>query len=772
MGPLSDQLTQKSMNAWYFSFEFPPEFGGGLSSYMGVVAEAYGRRNDGFLVVFTLSFDQSGLMTTRYLHDNVLLVSLNPRRSLEANSLGWWVNVSRLFERFADLLMVQVESGALNIPRPNYIEFADGFGIGTLTVQQKLCGNSRFAQIPIVVNAHTPTYIINRMNQVPVYRLPNYWTGKMELQALAGADLVIGPSQAILDVLQDELQETGARFRRAEVLHNPFFVEEYESEEQPADFDHFYMASRLTHWKGPEQAIQAMQVLWSAGVEVPLLVYGEDKYFEPADSMYSAYIEKQYKRWVDRGLIQLMGKVPREEIKARARTAFAQLHPSHFDNFPYSVVEAMSEGQVCIAGVDGGIKEIATDGYNIILADVNDPKSFSSALERAMGLNSEERAKFAENAMQTVRSSCDPDFYLTKKEKIVSELEHTEVDGGPSQANDGGLPESFPFLSPPDEACVFPVAESDEGPALSVVIPYFNMGEFVDETIESVTSCTIQNLEIVLVNDGSNDPASIARLDELHKTHGLDEQRLRIVNIPNGGVANARNTGVREARAPLVTLLDPDDLVASRYYEKAIRILRHYANVSFVGAWIEDYNQEGRIRNWATWNAEPPIQLLMNQTNCQSLVYKREAFLQDGEHDSDLRMFLDDWEGVISLLAGGHRGVMIPEPLFRYRIRGDSIFRTKTGLWSLNNEKIVSKHRHLYNTWGAEIAAFLNANGPNNFYHVAGKQSQLPPMRAERDRLAASVRKLKKTIDTMRASETWRVGTAITRPLAVLTRRR
>lgn len=96
-----------------------------------------------------------------------------------------------------------------------------------------------------------------------------------------------------------------------------------------------------------------------------------------------------------------------------------------------------------------------------------------------------------------------------------------------------------------------------------------------------------------------------------------------------------------------------------------------------------------------------------------------------GWHDPDLRMFLDDWEGVIALLAGGHRGVMIPEALFEYRIRPNSIFRSTHNLWDLNYEKITQKHRGLYNRWGADIAAFMNANGPNNFYHIAGKASGL-----------------------------------------------
>lgn len=330
-----------------------------------------------------------------------------------------------------------------------------------------------------------------------------------------------------------------------------------------------------------------------------------------------------------------------------------------------------------------------------------------------MAISDAKRQRMAEDAHKAIVAQCDPHSYLEAKETQVRRLQRTERS-------------EFPFLAPPKPECISAAAKPrGTAPELSVVIPYFNMGAFIDETLASVCRSTVKNLEIVLVNDGSTDPRSQKKLRELHDTHGLSPDRLRILNIPNGGVANARNTGVKAAKAPIVTLLDADDMVGARYYEKAMRILHQYDNVSFVGSWIEDFNTEGRIRYWATWNAEPPLQLIMNQTNCQSLVYKREAFERHGQHDPDLRMYLDDWEGVIALLAAGHRGVMIPESLFEYRIRPNSIFRSNNSLWDINYEKITQKHRALYNEWGADIAAFLNANGPNTFYHIAGKPSTL-----------------------------------------------
>ena len=704
------------MNAWYFTFEFPPEIGGGLSTYMRIVTESYSNREDEKLVVFHLSHSQSGLMSRRYLNDNVQLITINPGRSLEQDKLGHWVNIARLFERFSDLFMMQIEMGMNDLPKPDYIEFADGFAIGSLTIQQKLCLNSRFQDIPIIVTAHTPTFLIDRCDQISTFRLPQYWIGQLEFQALCGADLVIGCSQAILDLINQELAQTGATLRRSEVLHNPFPATPEIPRDGSVQRDHFYMASRLTHWKGVESAIRAFEILWMEGVEVPFHIYGGDSLQPVTGASYAAYIRRRYKKHIDSGLLQLKGKCSRSEIAKGAKTAFAQVHPSHFDNFPYSLLEAMSEGMVCVAGSSGGIREIADNDQDMFLADVQDPQLLAAALKKAYDLSRNARDEMTASARSKLAKYCDVGDFFARKEALVTELTVKKT----------LIPRAFPFRSPPEEECIIHVDQvEDERPELSVIVPYFNMGMFIDETIESIKNSTFKNLEIILVNDGSTDPESRERLLQLHSTHSMSEERLKILNIPNAGVANARNAGVRQSSAPFVALLDADDLVGARYYEKAIRVLKTYENVGFCGAWVEDFNSHGRIRNWATWNAEPPIQLIMNQTNCQSLVYKRVAFERDGWHDSTLNMFLDDWEGVISLLAGGHRGVMIPEALFEYRIREGSIFRSKSELWDINYEKIVRKHRALYNTWGADIASFMNVNGPNRFYHIAGKGSSL-----------------------------------------------
>ena len=96
---------------------------------------------------------------------------------------------------------------------------------------------------------------------------------------------------------------------------------------------------------------------------------------------------------------------------------------------------------------------------------------------------------------------------------------------------------------------------------------------------------------------------------------------------------------------------------------------------------------------------------------------RREAYLAAGGHDKGLGMFPDDWEATIAMLAKGIRGVMLPYPLFRYRIRPGSTFRAKANQWIVNYEYIVAKHEPFFARYACEIISFLNANGSNLGYH-------------------------------------------------------
>jgi hypothetical protein len=161
-----------------------------------------------------------------------------------------------------------------------------------------------------------------------------------------------------------------------------------------------------------------------------------------------------------------------------------------------------------------------------------------------------------------------------------------------------------------------------------------------------------------------------------------------------------------------MAFLDADDKVTPTYYEKAMRVLKAYGNISFVGSWVQYFESSQGI--WPAWNPEPPYMLLHNPINSSALVYKTEAFLAAGLNDPNLEYGLEDFESVVSMVGTGHRGVALPECLFLYRVRKGSMFRSMNKNKILySHEYIAAKHGNLYDRFGADVYNLLNANGPS-----------------------------------------------------------
>ena len=91
-------------------------------------------------------------------------------------------------------------------------------------------------------------------------------------------------------------------------------------------------------------------------------------------------------------------------------------------------------------------------------------------------------------------------------------------------------------------------------PEISVVIPVFNTGKILQQTIDSVLSQTFENFELLLINDGSSDD------DTLEILRSQVDSRIRVITQINGGVASARNRGISEAIGQYIAFLDHDDL--------------------------------------------------------------------------------------------------------------------------------------------------------------------------------------------------------------------
>ena len=323
-------------------------------------------------------------------------------------------------------------------------------------------------------------------------------------------------------------------------------------------------------------------------------------------------IRKKYKQYINKRLLILEDRVIPRKIAHRLSRAKVVIVPSNNDNLPYVVFEMMNLGKIVLASKQGGQSEVIEDGVDGFLFDHQQPHTFEEKLLTILNLAEKEKRTITANAQQKVARNYNLDTIYTQKivalEGLLLKPQHKLF---------------FPFIRALKSHPEVERITSTEG-LLSIVVPYYNMGSYIEATIQSLQNAAYKNKEIIIINDGSTDAKSIEALEQYRKAQGI-----KVIDRANGGLAATRNHGALIAKGEYLAFLDADDLVQQDYYGKAIQVLSRYNNVHFVGCWTKYF--EGSSKIWPTFNPEPPIILYHNTVNSSALVYKRASFLQHGK---------------------------------------------------------------------------------------------------------------------------------------------
>jgi len=157
--------------------------------------------------------------------------------------------------------------------------------------------------------------------------------------------------------------------------------------------------------------------------------------------------------------------------------------------------------------------------------------------------------------------------------------------------------------------------------AVSVVIPCFNYGQYVLEAVDSVLVSDLRDLEIIVVDDGSTDQATIEILNK------LDRSRTRVIRQANAGQAAARNAGIRASRGRYILCLDADDAIAPDYLSKAFLILEADPRLGFVYSHLQVFGDENFVWHKPDYNF---FQLLWENHVPTAAVFRKEAWGQVG----------------------------------------------------------------------------------------------------------------------------------------------
>jgi glycosyltransferase involved in cell wall biosynthesis/GT2 family glycosyltransferase len=247
-------------------------------------------------------------------------------------------------------------------------------------------------------------------------------------------------------------------------------------------------------------------------------------------------------------------------------------------------------------------------------------------------------------------------------------------------------------------------AESPEPPLVSIVVPCFGQARFLEQAVSSVVAQTYTRWELLIVDDGSpDDTREVAqRLIAAHP-----DRRIQLISKQNGGVADARNTGVRASRGEYWLPLDADDAIAPTFLEKAVSLLAARPEVGFVYSDIEHFGGETGVYRLPPFDAETLVHLENVCSTCA--LVRREVFDQVGGYDATLRHY-EDWDFWIACAERGWQGHRMPEALFRYRKQRESRLPDSNRLRPRHIAAIVRKHPALYSERRREQAEAILAD--------------------------------------------------------------
>jgi glycosyltransferase involved in cell wall biosynthesis len=290
-------------------------------------------------------------------------------------------------------------------------------------------------------------------------------------------------------------------------------------------------------------------------------------------------------------------------------------------------------------------------------------------------------------------------------------------------------------------------------PLVSVVVPAYNVGPYVRAAVDSALRQSFQDLEILVINDGSTD-------DTLERLSDLRDSRLRIVSRRHGGLSEARNTGVGLATGKYVAFLDGDDEWERDKLKYHIEVLDRCPEIdlTFCLSRVTDEGgaDTGRISRRAAGDVSLRELLVENLvSNGSSAVVRREALRSAGGFDTSLRACEDHdmWIRIASLRQ--NNVWCVPLPLTRYRIRSGQMTKD-LDLMKSQWERMMAKARSVAPVDVAATKAASRARFHRYLAYLAYEDRDFP---RSLELLASALRQQALTV--LRDRRTWILAGAL-----------
>lgn len=219
---------------------------------------------------------------------------------------------------------------------------------------------------------------------------------------------------------------------------------------------------------------------------------------------------------------------------------------------------------------------------------------------------------------------------------------------------------------------------------VSVIMPCYNDGQYIEEAIETIRNQTYLNWELIIIDDGSDDEKTINIINN------IKDERIKILHTNHLRPAGARNFGISQAHGKYILPVDSDDKIEPSYIEKAVNIIESEEQIGVVYCEADLFGEKSGKWELPSYSFEKMI--LDNIVFVTALFY-REDWEKVGGFNTQMLAGMEDYDFWLAVLALDREIYQIPEILFHYRIK--PVSRT-TGFQS-NYKQVQETYRQIYN---------------------------------------------------------------------------
>ncbi|WP_245275946.1 glycosyltransferase [Rhizobium giardinii] len=542
------------------------------------------------------------------------------------------------------------------------VHFHEYLGLGLYTTMARHQG--LLPNTIVVTQTHGSTEWVRRHNMflpdISILEIEG-----MERRQIEQSDFVASPSQYMLDWYA----ENGVKLPANGLINwlLPRWLEKTETPVElttrpiaPGQLKELIFFGRHEPRKGIEIFVEAVKRL-SGKVDLDITFLGRFDMIDRENSV--SYILRHLRDFP--GRLTFLGDYTQD----RAHRLMLQrpdalcVMPSLIENSPCTVGEALTLGLPFLASDVGGTHElIRNESRDDALV-----KPVASAL-------AEKILKIAEHGQPAVSAALDPVQIADRWEKLHADLQAT-------------IPARV---------------AADDKPLVSIIVTHYERPDLVTRAVEHLFAQTYENIEIILVDDGSPRSTTQARLDELETKYG--GERFRVIRSANRYLGAARNLGASHARGTYLMFHDDDNIAEPQEVETFVKaaltggfeILTAQSFIFF----DHDHPELGKIEYFPI-GIGGDFSFFRNRFGDANALILKETFDRVGGFSEHYGVGWEDWEFFLRAHVHGARMGIVPVALFRYFASGTGMLAS--GLPRLNNFRIFDAVRHMKPVLSADL---------------------------------------------------------------------